>query len=118
MPGDSERTQPPTDGGGSRPAQQSDDTTGETMRRTAEHVHDQLRRARGRAGSDCPRAAPTRAAPAPVPDVEVIEPPIPERVRRPADGVRLAAAVLLLVLGLSRGRPRRRHPRRGGAGPH
>ncbi len=32
--------------------------------------------------------------------MEVIEPPIPERVRRPADGVRLAAAVVLLVLGL------------------
>ncbi|WP_460628972.1 lysylphosphatidylglycerol synthase domain-containing protein [Intrasporangium mesophilum] len=32
--------------------------------------------------------------------VEVVEPPIPERVRRPADGVRLAVAVVLLVVGL------------------
>jgi uncharacterized protein (TIRG00374 family) len=41
-------------------------------------------------------------APTPVPqaDVEVVEPPIPERVRRPADVVRLVVAVLLLVLGL------------------
>ena len=42
MPGDSERTQPPTEGGSSRPVQKSDETTRETMRRTAEHVHDQL----------------------------------------------------------------------------
>ena len=41
MPGDSERTQPPTDGAVSRPTEASDDTTGETMRRTAEHVQDQ-----------------------------------------------------------------------------
>ncbi|MFC7593825.1 lysylphosphatidylglycerol synthase domain-containing protein [Terrabacter sp. GCM10028922] len=34
------------------------------------------------------------------PGVEVVEPPIPERVRRPIDGVRLAAAVVLLVVGL------------------
>jgi hypothetical protein len=38
--------------------------------------------------------------PSGVEGVEVVEPPIPERVRRPADGVRLAAAVVLLVLGL------------------
>lgn len=98
MPGDSERTQPPTDGDGSRPVQQPDDTTGETMRRTAEHVHDQLD------GPDeqglTAREPVDEGGPAPVPDVEVIEPSIPERVRRPADGVRLAAAVLLLVLGL------------------
>ena len=98
MPGDSERTQPPTEGGGSRPAQPSDDTTGETMRRTAEHVHDQLE------GPDELRVTAREHAdegrPAPTPDVEVIEPPIPERVRRPADGVRLAVAVVLLVLGL------------------
>jgi uncharacterized protein (TIRG00374 family) len=33
-------------------------------------------------------------------EVEVLEPPIPERVRRPADAVRLAVAVVLLVVGL------------------
>lgn len=32
--------------------------------------------------------------------VEVIEPPIPDRVRRPADAVRLAVGVLILVVGL------------------
>ncbi len=104
MPGDSERTQPPTEGGCSRPVQQPDDTTGETMRRTAEHVHDQHDQHDQLDRSDEPgvtsREAADEGAPAPVPDVEVIEPPIPERVRRPADGVRLAAAVLLLVLGL------------------
>ena len=104
MPGDSERTQPPTDGGGSRPVQQPDDTTGETMRRTAEHVHDQLDEPDEPDEPDerglTAREPADEGGPAPVPDVEVIEPPIPERVRRPADGVRLAAAVLLLVLGL------------------
>ena len=99
MPGDSERTQPPTEGGSSRPVQKSDETTRETMRRTAEHVHDQLD------GPDdepevTPRDPSDEGSPAPTPDVEVIEPPIPERVRRPADGVRLAAAVVLLVIGL------------------
>ena len=36
----------------------------------------------------------------PTADVEVIEPPIPDRVRRPADAVRLAVVTLVLVLGL------------------
>ncbi|HET9631859.1 MAG TPA: lysylphosphatidylglycerol synthase transmembrane domain-containing protein [Terrabacter sp.] len=102
MPGDAEKAPAPTEGPPSRTARQSDDTTGETMRRTAEHVQDPLEE---RPVTD-PTVAPAPAhptahpTPQPVPDVEVVEPPIPRRVRRPADGVRLAAAVLLLLLGL------------------
>lgn len=102
MPGDAEKAPAPTEGPPSRTARQSDDTTGETMRRTAEHVQDPLEE---RPVTDPTPAQPTpqptpHPTPHPVPDVEVVEPPIPGRVRRPADGVRLAAAVLLLLLGL------------------
>lgn len=98
MPGDSERTQPPSEGGPVRPAGQSDDTTGETMQQTAEDTH---ARPEGAEDGQVPDQGldDTRSS-QPPPGVEVVEPPIPERVRRPADGARLAAAVVLLVLGL------------------
>ena len=85
------------------------------MRRTAEDVHEQSERgdeggevtvaetvAATADGGAAPgsRRSPGGRAHASAPDVEVVEPPIPERVRRPADGVRLAVAVVLLVLGL------------------
>ncbi|KRB45480.1 lysylphosphatidylglycerol synthase transmembrane domain-containing protein [Terrabacter sp. Root181] len=116
MPGDSERTRPPTDGAVPRPAEALDDTTGETMRRTAEDVHEQSERgdeggevtvaetvaatADGGAAPGQPPGSPGGRAHASAPDVEVVEPPIPDRVRRPVDGVRLAVAVVILVLGL------------------
>ena len=78
------------------------------MRRTAEHVQDQAGEREERA--DATAAEPVAEARSRgrdattgddgLPGVEVIEPPIPERVRRPVDAVRLAAAVVLLVLGL------------------
>ena len=44
--------------------------------------------------------AADRAEPVdPAAAVEVIEPPIPDRVRRPADAVRLAVVALVLVVG-------------------
>ena len=116
MPGDSERTRPPTDGAVPRPAEALDDTTGETMRRTAEDVHEQSERgeeggevtvgetvaatADGGTAPGQPPGSPGGRAHASAPDVEVVEPPIPDRVRRPVDGVRLAVAVVILVLGL------------------
>jgi glycosyltransferase 2 family protein len=129
MPGNSERTRSPTEGPPTTHAAQPDDTTGETMRRTAEDVHESEERevhdlaeplpgapeineatetadttesadrtetaetTEGSAGAPASREAEA-------PGVEVVEPPIPERVRRPVDGVRLAAAVVLLVVGL------------------
>src|SRR6476469_7503283 len=98
MPGDSESTRPPTEGGAVRRAEQSDDTTGETMHQTAE---DTRARPEGTDDGHPPdQSGDDERSSKPLPDVEVVEPPIPERVRRPADGVRLAAAVLLLLLGL------------------
>ena len=101
MPGDSERTRPPTEGAAVGRAEQPDDTTGETMNQTAEDTH---ARPDGTDNGHVPDQGldDTRSSqpPSGVEGVEVVEPPIPERVRRPADGVRLAAAVVLLVLGL------------------
>src|SRR6478672_1823059 len=101
MPGDSERTRPPTEGAAVGRAEQPDDTTGETMNQTAEDTH---ARPDGTENGHVPDQGldDTRSSqpPSGVEGVEVVEPPIPERVRRPADGVRLAAAVVLLVLGL------------------
>jgi len=98
MPGDADEARPPTQGVAPGDARPSDDTTGETMRRT-EHVHDALEE---RAAIQPAREArlPGPSSVEPAPDVEVVEPPIPGRVRRPADGVRLVAAVLFLLLGL------------------
>ncbi|GGM84849.1 hypothetical protein GCM10009721_06990 [Terrabacter tumescens] len=121
MPGDSERTRAPLDGADLSRAEQSDDTTGESMHQTAEEagtrpegagqpdtgpdgVHVEAPQG---APAEVPQEAPsgategaTEGAPRTAPDVEVVEPPIPERVRRPVDGARLAVAVVLLVLGL------------------
>ncbi|MBC9823426.1 lysylphosphatidylglycerol synthase transmembrane domain-containing protein [Terrabacter sp. MAHUQ-38] len=132
MPGKSERTRSPTGGPPTTHAAQPDDTTGETMRRTAEDVHEseerevhddlaepsseerETTRATGtrdtRTGetADPTDRADTSEGSGYGPasgvggslDVDIVEPPIPERVRRPVDGVRLAAAVLVLVVGL------------------
>ena len=121
MPGDSERTRAPLDGADLSRAEQSDDTTGESMHQTAEEagtrpegagkpdtgpdgVHVEAPQG---APAEVPQEAPsgategaTEGASRTAPDVEVVEPPIPERVRRPVDGARLAVAVVLLVLGL------------------
>jgi uncharacterized membrane protein YbhN (UPF0104 family) len=86
------------------------------MRRTAEDVHEQSElddeggevtvgetvagTADGGSASGLQPGSPGGRAHASAPDVEVVEPPIPERVRRPVDGVRLAVAVVILVLGL------------------
>ena len=53
---------------------------------------------------------------APPVTVEVVEPPIPDRVRRPADLFRLVLALVLLIGGVSRSR-RGGHQRRRRAGP-
>lgn len=106
MPGKSERTRTPRDGAPAGRAAQPDDTTGETMRRTAEDVHERESELHDDLAAPSSEQPDTReeadvAPPVPeAPEVEVVEPPIPERVRRPADGVRLAAAVVLLVVGL------------------
>ncbi|WP_330473259.1 lysylphosphatidylglycerol synthase transmembrane domain-containing protein [Terrabacter sp. C0L_2] len=117
MPGDSERTRPPLDGADLSRAEQSDDTTGESMHQTAEEAGTRPEGARQPdtgpdgvhvaapqgAPAEVPREAPagaTEGALRTAPDVEVVEPPIPERVRRPVDGARLAVAVVLLVIGL------------------
>lgn len=97
MPGDAEKARTPTEGAPSRMTQQPDDTTGETMGRTAEHVQDPLQ---APPVAEPDTIADDTGAVRPVPDVDVVEPPIPGRVRRPADGIRLAVAVLLLLLGL------------------
>jgi uncharacterized membrane protein YbhN (UPF0104 family) len=86
------------------------------MRRTAEDVHEQIEHgeeggevtvgetvagtADGGSASGLQPGSPGGRADGPAADVEVVEPPIPERVRRPVDGVRLAVAVVILVLGL------------------
>jgi glycosyltransferase 2 family protein len=44
---------------------------------------------------------PADDGPPPRPAVEVVEPPIPDRVRRPVDAARLAAALVVLVGGLA-----------------
>jgi uncharacterized membrane protein YbhN (UPF0104 family) len=51
-------------------------------------------------GGESPPVAEDAVEPVdPAAAVEVIEPPIPDRVRRPADAIRLAVVTLLLVLG-------------------
>ena len=107
MPGDSEQRRTPTHGAPASDAGQPDDTTGETMRRTAEHVHESedsgIRDDVAEPSVERPQPGEARVDLAPTsaePEVEVVEPPIPERVRRPADGVRLAVAVVLLLVGL------------------
>ncbi|KJK13413.1 hypothetical protein UB45_03680 [Terrabacter sp. 28] len=81
----------------------ADESTGEDMRTTAQQE------AVDKTAPEEPTPEPAREveaidpeAPTPVPpaDVDVVEPAIPERVRRPADVVRLVVALLLLVLGL------------------
>ena len=130
MPGNSERMRSPTEGPPTTHAVQPDETTGEDMRRTAEDVHESQERddvadpaaeapditlatetksttettnttetSESRKGTDTTEGSAAGTA-AGVPGVEVVEPPIPERVRRPVDGVRLAVAVVLLVVGL------------------
>ena len=87
MPDDSERVRPSGRTVDERRAGQTSQSTGETMSQTAEReVADAI----------------DLEAPIPVPpaDVEVVEPAIPERVRRPADAARLVVALLLLVVGL------------------
>ena len=116
MPGDTERTRAPLDGADLSRAEQSDDTTGESMHQTAEEAGTRPEGAgKPDTGPDGVHVEAPQGAPAEVPqeapagateglraapDVEVVEPPIPERVRRPVDGARLAVAVVLLVLGL------------------
>ena len=81
----------------------ADESTGEDMRTTAQQE------AVDKTAPEEPTPEPAKEveaidpeAPTPVPpaDVDVVEPAIPERVRRPADVVRLVVALLLLVLGL------------------
>jgi uncharacterized membrane protein YbhN (UPF0104 family) len=91
MHDDSERAQHPEEGLAPPDVEQLDHDPGGTMSRTADDVHERL------ADPDLSRGEHLEPL---VPQVEVVEPPIPERVRRPVDGARLAAAVVLLVLGL------------------
>ncbi|GAB3882183.1 lysylphosphatidylglycerol synthase domain-containing protein [Terrabacter terrigena] len=105
MPDDSEHARPLGHGVDvGRPAQ-ADDSTGEHMRPTAEQeAVDETEPETEEASSVPAGRAETidPEAPTPVPpaDVDVVEPTIPERVRRPADVARLVVALLLLVLGL------------------
>lgn len=55
---------------------------------------------RKKAATQVPPAVPPATAAEAPPDVEVLEPPIPDRVRRPADAMRLGIALVLLVVGL------------------
>jgi uncharacterized membrane protein YbhN (UPF0104 family) len=114
MPGDSERTRTPLDGADLSRAGLPDDTTGESMHQTAEEAGTRPEgggqpdtgpdgvtvEAREAAAPEEAPDEPREEALEPPPGVEVVEPPIPERVRRPVDGARLAAAVVLLVIGL------------------
>lgn len=103
MPDDKERARPSGPAVHEGRPGRADESTGEDMRPTAEP--EAVDETETQTASEVPaeRAdAVDPEAPTPVPpaDVDVVEPAIPERVRRPADVVRLVVALLLLVLGL------------------
>ncbi|MER7070374.1 lysylphosphatidylglycerol synthase transmembrane domain-containing protein [Terrabacter sp. NPDC000476] len=109
MPDDETTAAPPEEGHPSTRPGPTDDTTGGRMSRSAQDVQERDPDEREDGGDPRDRDGSIEAiavpdepgvdAP-PAPEVEVVEPPIPERVRRPVDAVRLVAALVLLVLGL------------------